>query len=89
MNKIIIDVREPSEYATGHVVGAINIPPSQMLSHSPELDEIPKDTQITVYCRTGTRAGAAIHLLKNMGFTNLTNGINKEHVERKLLRHIP
>lgn len=56
MNRIIIDVREPIEYKMGHVKGAINIPPSQLM------------------------AGA-----KQLGFTNLVNGINKEHVKSKYL----
>lgn len=51
MDQIIIDVREPFEYASGHVKGAINIPPMKLMRGLPkELADVPKDTQIILYC---------------------------------------
>lgn len=85
MSKVIIDVREPFEYKMGHVEGAINLPPSRIMSGAPELEDIPKDTELIVYCRSGARSSASIHYLKQMGFTNVTNGINQGHVERNHL----
>lgn len=86
MSKIIIDVREPSEYATGHVRGALNIPPAKIMQGIPkDLSEIPKDTEIILYCRSGARSAMASQFLKRYGFTNLTNGINKDHVEARYL----
>jgi len=77
---VIIDVREPAEFANGHVETAINIPVSKM-RHGTGLDDIPKDAQIITYCRTGNRSGNAKEILTSRGFTNVINGINKETVE--------
>lgn len=84
-NKIIIDVREPYEYQSGHVDGAINIPPASLMAGAAELKDVPKDAEIIVYCLSGSRSAASIQILKQMGFTNLTNGINADHVTKGLL----
>ncbi len=81
MHYTVIDVREPEEFATGHVDGAINVPPRTLLSGDNQLTSVPKDANLIVYCRTGSRSQVAIHMLKDMGYTNLVNGINKHHVE--------
>ncbi|HMS50644.1 MAG TPA: rhodanese-like domain-containing protein [Candidatus Saccharibacteria bacterium] len=85
MDRIIIDVREPLEYRMGHVKGAINIPPSQMMAGAKQLDGVPKDTELVLYCVSGSRSNASMHYLKQQGFTNLVNGINKAHVKAKYL----
>ena len=85
MNTIIIDVREPFEYKMGHVEGALNIPPSRLLSNPPELADLPRDAEIVVYCLSGSRSNATMPYLRQMGFTNVTNGINKHNVERNHL----
>lgn len=84
MTRIIIDVREPAEYALGHVDGAINIPPLEIMSGSEKLSDIPKDTELILYCNSGSRSNVAINILRSQGFTNLSNGINKDHVARHL-----
>ncbi len=43
---ILLDVREPFEYKMGHVKGALNIPPSKLLSNPPELADVPRDAEI-------------------------------------------
>ena len=80
--KIIIDVREPFEYAQGHVEGAINLPPAALMAGAKVLDGIDKNTEIVLYCRSGARSNASMHYLRQLGFTNLTNGVNQLHVER-------
>lgn len=86
MERIIIDVREPFEFMMGHVKGAINIPPSKLMAGVPKkLADIPKDTEIVLYCMSGARSGTSIQYLKKYGFTNLVNGINKDHVKAKYL----
>lgn len=80
MDKIIIDVREPYEFATGHVDGAINIPPSDLMSGATKLNGVAKDTELIAYCKTGSRSAVAMNILKDLGFTNVKNGINKDHV---------
>ena len=83
-DKIIIDVREPIEYNAGHVDGALNIPPLELLAGSDQLKDVPKDAEIIVYCWSGSRSNSAIQVLQSMGFTNLVNGINAGHVLKSL-----
>lgn len=84
MNRLIIDVREPLEYRLGHVPGAINIPPAAIMAGLPkQLEDIPKDTELVLYCVSGSRSNTSMHFLKQYGFTNLVNGINKSHVLAK------
>jgi phage shock protein E len=85
MSQVIIDVREPFEFSTGHVKGAINIPPTELMAGSKKLKKIPKDAEIILYCLSGSRSNASMHYLRQMGYENLTNGINKEHVQAKYL----
>lgn len=82
MSRIIIDVREPDEFAAGHVDGAINLPPSELMAGAKVLDGIDKDTELVLYCRSGARSNASMAYLRQMGFTNLVNGINQAHVEK-------
>lgn len=82
MQRIIIDVREPFEYAMGHVSGAINLPPAALMAGAKALENVPKDTELVLYCRTGSRSNASAHFLKQLGFTNVVNGINQAHVEK-------
>jgi rhodanese-related sulfurtransferase len=41
------------------------------------LKDVPKDTKIIVYCRSGSRSAIAIEIFKTMGFSDLINGINQ------------
>ncbi len=85
MDKIIIDVREPFEYKMGHVEGAVNLPPAALMAGAKLLESVPKDAELILYCRSGARSNAAMHYLKQLGFTNLINGINQLHVEKNYL----
>ena len=86
MKTLIVDVREPSEFARGHVEGAVNIPPSQLMAGAPQLKNVPKDTRIVLYCLSGSRSYSSMRFLQAMGFTNLVNGINKDQVNKLLGR---
>ncbi|MBY6277928.1 sulfurtransferase TusA family protein [Symbiobacterium thermophilum] len=66
----IIDVREPAEYAFGHIPGAISVPLGELEDH---IHELPKDKTIYVVCRTGTRSDLAAQKLTEKGFTNVWN----------------
>lgn len=85
MQRIIIDVREPEEFRGGHVKGAINIPPTELLNGATDLVDVPKNTELVVYCLSGSRSNVAKNILSSMGFTNIVNGINQRHVEAKYL----
>ena len=82
--RIIVDVREPFEYKMGHVKGALNLPPAKLMAGLPsELADVPKDMEIVLYCLSGARSGASMRILQQYGFTNLINGINKDHVQAR------
>ena len=73
-NKItIVDVRLPEELALGMIDGAINIPLQKIRS---QINEIPKDRPVLLYCQTGQRSYFASRILNQLGFEayNLTGG---------------
>lgn len=65
---LVIDVREESEYASGHVPGAVNIP---LRTITQNLDKIPADKPVIVYCASGHRAGTALTVLRTLGYENV------------------
>lgn len=71
-NVYVIDVRTPAEWEAGHADGAVLWGLAEKLDKG-ELPQIDKDAEIYVYCRSGNRAGQAIRILQDAGFTNLTN----------------
>ena len=82
---LILDVRRPDEFASGHVPGAINIPHTQMGRHLRELaDNVHKE--IVVYCESGRRAAIAADILKKAGYTKVLHlqGDMKSWRERHL-----
>jgi rhodanese-related sulfurtransferase len=70
---LLLDVREPAEFADHRIEGAINIPLGQLRDR---LDELPRDTEIWVSCGVGQRAYYACRLLSQHGFKarNLPGG---------------
>lgn len=70
---VVVDVREPHEYAAGHIPGAYNIPKDTVLSNA-DLTAL-KDQQIPimVYCRSGGRAGDVLQALSDAGFSYVMN----------------
>ncbi len=70
---IIIDVREPAEFAAGHVLGARNVPLARLAAPTPDLLKR-KERPVIVYCDgRGERAGKAAAALKKHGFSRVTN----------------
>ncbi len=69
---LVIDVRTPREFARGAYPGAINIPLDELPERIGELGG--KDSDITLYCASGARSAYAARLLKERGFTHITNG---------------
>jgi rhodanese-related sulfurtransferase len=64
----LIDVREPQEYEAGHILGARNIPLSQLKMR---LIELRKDKPVYLYCASGNRSMRAAALLKRNGYETL------------------
>jgi glyoxylase-like metal-dependent hydrolase (beta-lactamase superfamily II)/rhodanese-related sulfurtransferase len=67
---IVLDVREPEEYAQGHVPGAINLPQADLASG---LGELPQDTPLILICRSGARSLRAAQFLRQVGLEKLLN----------------
>jgi rhodanese-related sulfurtransferase/rubrerythrin len=80
----ILDVRQPGEYAQGHIPGARLIPLPQL---SDRMNEIPKDSTTLVYCAVGGRSRLAAQMLSGKGFSeilNLTGGFKAWNGETAL-----
>ncbi len=73
---LIVDVREPHEYAAGHVPGVINIPrgllESKIWSHVGFPADTEMDRPIVLQCQSGKRASLAAQSLQGLGFTQTT-----------------
>ncbi|MTJ10135.1 MULTISPECIES: rhodanese-like domain-containing protein [unclassified Anabaena] len=67
-NIFLVDVREPSEYASGHIGDAINIPLRTLVQN---LDQIPKEQPVVVYCSSGYRSAMAVMSLHLLGYDNV------------------
>src|SRR5215472_3059177 len=69
---IVVDVREPNEFAAGHVLGAKNLPLGRVAASGAELAKR-KERPVIVYCDGGDRAGKAATELRKHGFTRVAN----------------
>jgi phage shock protein E len=67
---VIIDVREPDEFATGRIPGATLIPLGELANRT---NEVPTDVPVVMVCRSGNRSSQAVQLLQKAGFTNIHN----------------
>ena len=61
---ILVDVREADEFASGHILGAVNAPLSTLNRNT-----LPKEAALFLYCLRGTRSRRAARILKQMGYT--------------------
>jgi rhodanese-related sulfurtransferase len=70
---LLLDVRTPQEFATGHIPGAMNIPVDVLRSR---LGELPRDRKIAAYCQVGQRGYLATRILLQSGYAaeNLSGG---------------
>ena len=68
---VLLDVRTPEEYRSGHIPGSRNIP-LQTIDRISAVAEN-KDTALYVYCQSGARSRQAAGLLKQMGYMNVNN----------------
>jgi phage shock protein E len=68
---IIVDVRSPDEYKSGHIKGSINIPLNNLGNN---LSKLKKDKCIITCCASGMRSASAKSILKSNGFNEVHNG---------------
>ncbi|MBR2528082.1 MAG: rhodanese-like domain-containing protein [Blautia sp.] len=71
---VLVDVRERTEFASGHIMGAINEPLSMIPKTS-----LPKEVPLFLYCLRGSRSRKAASILKKMGYEKVKSigGINR------------
>ncbi len=70
---VLLDVREDSERAEFNI-GGKHIPVGKIQAvQVDDLDDLNKDEEIIIYCRSGNRSGIATHVLEMLGFTNVKN----------------
>ena len=75
---VIIDVRTPAEFASGHLEGALNID-VQSADFDARISELDPDGAYFVYCRSGNRSGQAIDRMTGLGFGEMTDGGSVEN----------
>jgi len=71
---IIIDVRSPKEFATGHLEDAVNIPLDQLPQKLDSIEGLEKSSEVLVYCQSGMRSVVACSMLSQLGFKHVSNG---------------
>jgi hydroxyacylglutathione hydrolase len=64
----VLDVRGLSEFDTGHVPGALNVPHTRI---GLNVDTLPVDKPLLVYCNSGARSAAAVAMLARLGFNSV------------------
>lgn len=84
--EFLLDVRDPGEYDTGHVPGAVNIPLNSLRS---KIGELPKDRTIYAYCGVGQRAYYAVRALRCNGLDarNISGGIQMYQKNLEAAQH--
>ncbi len=69
---IYIDVCTKGEYDSGHKDGALHHDIMEMMEG--KFPDLPKDSEIILYCESGNRSMMAKSMMEGVGFTNITNG---------------
>ena len=69
---LVLDRRPAAEFASGHILGARNLPLADLERRAGELDKH-KSKPVIVHCADGNRAGSAVALLRRNGFANVVN----------------
>jgi hydroxyacylglutathione hydrolase len=65
---LVLDVRDASEYAEGHIAGSLHIPYGELARR---LDELPRDRTLATICKGGKRSGLAASVLQREGFETI------------------
>lgn len=76
---VLVDVRNPDEYAAGHVGGAVSIP-LESGDFAAGVEPLDRDATYVVYCASGRRAGIAVDRMAELGFTDVHNAGGLEDV---------
>jgi hypothetical protein len=71
-NTVLVDYRPQAQYEAGHIEGAINIELGEIKNN---LDKLPKEKNIVLYCNTGTKSMEGAKELSALGYENVFNCI--------------
>ncbi|RLF58776.1 MAG: rhodanese-like domain-containing protein [Thermoplasmata archaeon] len=71
-NFIIIDIRTPEEYESGHLADSIIIDYYES-TFEKDIDQLDKEKTYLIYCRTGRRTGLAMDIMEDLNFLNVYN----------------
>jgi len=71
-DNLVLDVREPDEFKSGHLRGAKLIPLGSLAGKLSEIEKF-KDKTVLVYCRSGNRSATAANILCRAGFSDVSN----------------
>lgn len=80
MNKVFLDVRNRDEFLKDGIIDSINIPHTELINN---LDSIPHDRDILVYCKTGKASWLATKVLERLGYNAID--IQSINAARRLL----
>lgn len=78
---LIVDVRTPGEYKSGHIKGSLNIPLNKLNENIPLLKR--KNKPVITCCASGMRSASAVQLLKAGGIEGVYNGGGWKKLNRK------
>ncbi len=70
---VLLDVREPDEWAAGHAPEAVHVPLGELPSRTGELADLPDDRPVHVICRSGGRSARATAWLNAAGVVDAVN----------------
>lgn len=68
---VVLDVREQSEYDSGHIPGAVLLPVGSITEDTAAAVIPSKETEVLVYCRSGSRSKKAAKALAELGYTGI------------------
>lgn len=78
---LIVDVRTPKEFKEKHILGAINLSVEDIMKG--DIQKLPKDKEVVVYCRTGSRSSVSAKILREQGW-NVYDVATQSDWERKI-----
>ena len=84
-NAILLDVREPEEFAREHVSGAVNVPQADLATR---LDEIPRDRPILTICQSGSRSLRSAQFLHQQGYQSVATVVGGTRAWREAGRPV-
>ena len=82
---LLIDVRSPAEFKSGHLPRAINLPLNELDTYVPRLAQ-DKNQILLLHCKTGLRSELAAQRLKRQGYAKAFNLGSYGHAARLILR---